>query len=74
LQIDVADFSGPPPAQGAGPHHLRRAISTSTVFKDIVDVDTKQVLFTLEHEVRSMQHPMYARPLVNRDPAQTAMN
>jgi len=25
----------------------------------------------IEHEVRSMRHPMYARPLVNRNPAQT---
>ena len=43
-------------------------------FKDIVDLDTRRVLFTIEHEVRSMQHPMYARVLVNRDPAQTGMN
>jgi len=26
------------------------------------------VLFAVEHEVRSMRHPMYARPLVNRNP------
>ena len=43
-------------------------------FKDIIDLDTRRVLFTLEHEVRSMQHPMYARVLVNRNPAQTGMN
>jgi hypothetical protein len=24
-------------------------------------------LTTLEHEVRSLRHPLYARPLVNRD-------
>ena len=28
-------------------------------------------MFALEHEVRSMRHPLYARPLVNRNPAQT---
>jgi hypothetical protein len=27
------------------------------------------VLFTVEHEVRSMTHPLYARPLVNRNAA-----
>jgi hypothetical protein len=27
--------------------------------------------FTIEHEVRSATHPMYLRPLVNRNPAQT---
>jgi hypothetical protein len=40
-------------------------------FKDVVDLDTREVLFTVEHEVRSQTHPMYARPLVNRNPAVT---
>ncbi len=40
-------------------------------FQDVVDPGTGAVLFTLEHEVRSMRHPMYARDLVNRNPAQT---
>jgi hypothetical protein len=74
VQIDVADFSGPHRqlvelglvTEESNAHQYR--------FKDIVDLDTRQVLFTIEHEVRSMQHPMYARPLVNRDPGQTAMN
>jgi hypothetical protein len=43
-------------------------------FEDIVDLDTGKVLFTIEHEVRSMTHPLYARPLVNRNPAQTNRN
>jgi catechol 2,3-dioxygenase-like lactoylglutathione lyase family enzyme len=40
-------------------------------FLDIVDPGSNKPLFRLEHEVRSMKHPMYARPLVNRNPAQT---
>jgi hypothetical protein len=40
-------------------------------FKDIVDLETGKLLFQLEHEVRGMHHPMYRRPLVNRDPDQT---
>jgi len=40
-------------------------------FKDIVDPETSRVLFTIEHEVRSATHPMYMRPLVNRNPAET---
>jgi catechol-2,3-dioxygenase len=40
-------------------------------FKDIVDLDSGRVLFTIEHEVRSVTHPMYLRPLINRSPAQT---
>jgi catechol-2,3-dioxygenase len=37
-------------------------------FKDIIDLDTRAVLFTVEHEVRSQTHPMFGRPLVNRNP------
>lgn len=37
-------------------------------FKDIVDPKTGERLMELEHEVRSMHHPMYRRDLVNRDP------
>ncbi len=39
-------------------------------FQDIVDPDTQKVLFTIEHEVRSLPHPMFLRPLVNRNAAQ----
>lgn len=40
-------------------------------FIDIVDLETGRVLAKLEHEVRSMTHPSYARPLVNRNPDTT---
>ena len=40
-------------------------------FEDIIDLESGRVLFTIEHEVRSMRHPLYARPLVNRNPEQT---
>jgi hypothetical protein len=74
VQIDVADFSGP--------HRRLQELGLVTEessqhqyrFKDIVDLDTRRVLFTIEHEVRSMQHPMYARALINRNPAQTGMH
>jgi hypothetical protein len=69
VQIHIANFSGP----------YRRLQELGLIsmemneyeyrFKDIVDLDTKEVLFTVEHEVRSQTHPMYARPLVNRNPA-----
>jgi hypothetical protein len=39
-------------------------------FQDIVDPDTGRVLFTIEHEVRSLRSPLYLRPLVNRNAAQ----
>src|SRR5258706_1642433 len=40
-------------------------------FKDIVNPENSKVIFTLEHEVRSLRHPMYHRPFVNRDAAQS---
>ena len=43
-------------------------------FKDVIYLDTKEVLFTVEHETRSMTNPMYGRPLVNRNPAATNMD
>jgi hypothetical protein len=43
-------------------------------FRDIVDLRTGEVLFAIEHEVRSLKHPSFNRPLVNRNPAQTNNN
>ncbi len=36
-------------------------------FVDIVEPRTNKKLFSIEHEVRSLKHPMYKRPLVNRN-------
>lgn len=74
VQIYITDFSSP--------HRrlLERGLITEESdqhqyrFKDIVDPEGGRVLFTIEHEVRSMRHPLYARPLVNRNPTQTNLN
>jgi hypothetical protein len=69
VQIAVADFSG------VHKRLLERGLVTEESnqsqyrFQDIVDLVTGEVLLTLEHEVRSMRHPMYARALVNRNVA-----
>jgi hypothetical protein len=42
-------------------------------FQEIVDPESGEKLHTLEHEVRSMFHPMYGRNLVNRDSGQNLM-
>jgi len=71
VQIYLNDFSGP--------HRwlLDRNLITEESdryqyrFNDIIDPDTGLVLFVVEHEVRSMTHPLFARPLVNRNPIQT---
>ena len=74
IQVYVANFSGP--------HRklLERGLITEESnqhqyrFEKIVDPDTGKELFTIEHEVRSMTNPLYARPLINRNPAQTNRN
>ncbi|MCW3474298.1 VOC family protein [Limobrevibacterium gyesilva] len=71
IQIALADFSGPHRrlqergliTEESNQHQYR--------FENIVDIDTGATLATIEHEVRSMRHPMYARVLVNRNPEQT---
>jgi hypothetical protein len=74
IQVYIADFSGP------HDRLLERGLVTEESddyqyrFKDIVDLDSGKPLFTIEHEVRSLTHPLYARPLVNRNPAQSNRN
>ena len=35
-------------------------------FTDVVAPKGEKVPFSIEHEVRSLHHPLYRRPLVNR--------
>jgi hypothetical protein len=74
VQIYIVNFSGP----------YRRLSERNLIsqednqyqyrFRDIIDLDSGRHLFTVEHEVRSVTHPMCLRPLVNRNPAQTNRN
>lgn len=41
-------------------------------FQKIMDVESGEALTLLEHEVRSLTHPYYGRPLINRDMSQTS--
>lgn len=68
IQVYLADFSTPyrklrerdlVTAEN-GPHQYR--------FVDIVDPASGRTVLQLEHEVRSLRHPMFGRTLVNRDP------
>ena len=71
LQLYVGNFSGP--YRGL----VKRGLITEESnqhqyrFQDIVDPDSGKRLFSIEHEIRSMTHPLYARPLINRNPGQT---
>lgn len=71
IQITLANFSGPHRKLQERGLITEESDQHQYRFTDIVDVDSNQKLFTIEHEVRSMRHPLYARPLVNRNPAQT---
>jgi catechol-2,3-dioxygenase len=74
VQIYVVDFSGP----------YRKLLARNLInkednqyqyrFRDIIDLDSGRPLFTIEHEVRSATHPMFLRPLINRNPLQTNRN
>jgi hypothetical protein len=74
VQIYVVNFSGPHKRLGERGLVNREDNQYQYRFRDIVDLDTGKLLFTIEHEVRSLTHPMCLRPLLNRNPVQTARN
>ena len=74
VQIYVSSFSGPHQRLGERGLVNREDNPYQYRFRDIIDLDSGKPLFTIEHEVRSLTHPMFFRPLVNRNPTQTARN
>jgi catechol 2,3-dioxygenase-like lactoylglutathione lyase family enzyme len=71
IQIYVADFSSP-----YGRLKERGLITEESDqhqyrFVHIVNLRDNAIRFTIEHEIRSIRHPLYARPLVNRNPSQS---
>jgi len=71
IQVYVANFSGP--YRGLVERGLLTEESNQHQyrFQHIADPATGRALFEIEHEVRSLRHPLHARPLVNRNPLQT---
>jgi hypothetical protein len=71
IQIYIADFSSPYAKL------IERGLITLETdahewrFQKIVDPQSGAVQFEVEHEVRSLKHPLYGRALVNRNPSQT---
>jgi len=74
IQITLVDFSGPHKkllergliSEESDQHQYRML--------DIVDLDTNKPIFRIEHEVRSMKHPMFNRVFVNRNADMTNRN
>lgn len=71
IQIYISDFSGPHRRLAAKGLIIQESDQHQYRFQDIVDPESGKVLFTVEHEVRSLRHPLYLRPLVNRNPSQS---
>lgn len=69
IAIYVANFSKP--HQLLNEHGLITEESDQYQyrFQAVIDPDTGETLTEIEHEVRSLSHAMYRRPLVNRNPA-----
>jgi hypothetical protein len=74
LQIYVADFSQPHRKLSDRGLIIEESDEHQYRFRDIVDLATGDKLATLEHEVRSMRHPLFQRPLVNRNTEQSNVN
>jgi catechol 2,3-dioxygenase-like lactoylglutathione lyase family enzyme len=74
IQISLADFSGP----------YRRLMARGLISEDsdqhqyrfqaLIDPAGGETLLEVEHEVRSMRHPLFARALVNRNPEATNLH
>ncbi|MYE02587.1 MAG: hypothetical protein F4Y03_15190 [Alphaproteobacteria bacterium] len=71
IAVYVADFSGPHRWLDERGLVSEESNQWQYRFLDIVDPGTAEPVFRIEHEVRSMTHPIYGRPLVNRNPAVT---
>jgi hypothetical protein len=74
VQMYITDFSGPYRRLAARKLISREDNQYQYRFRDLVDLDSGRHLFTVEHEVRSATHPMFMRPMVNRNPAVTNRN
>ena len=71
IQIYIADFSSPYAWLKERGLVTMETDAHEWRFQWIVDPKDAKRLFQIEHEVRSMKHPLFNRPLVNRNPAIT---
>ncbi len=74
IAVYVANFSGPYGFLEQRGLIMEEVRNHQFRFKEVVDPDTGEGLFHVEHEVRSLRHPMYRRAFVNRNPEQTQRN
>lgn len=70
IQVYLANFSAPHAALKEIGLVSEESNRYQYRFKHIVDLQNGKKLHTLEHEIRSMTHPLYGRPMINRNPNQ----
>ncbi len=71
IQITLHDFSGPHRWLMARGLITQESDQHQYRFQDLVDPGSGKRLVAVEHETRSMRHPLFSRPLINRNPLQT---
>ena len=74
IAIYVSNFSKPHAALNERGLITEESDQHQYRFQAIVDPASGELLTEMEHEVRSLKHPMFKRFLVNRNPAQSFMN
>ena len=74
IQVYIADFSAPYRWLKSRDLITMETDEAEWRFQWIVDPRDGKKLFQIEHEVRSMKHRLFARPLVNRNHSVTNMN
>ena len=74
IAIYVSNFSQPHAALNERALITEESDQHQYRFQAIVDPGSGELLTEIEHEVRSLKHPMFKRFLVNRNPAQSFMN
>ena len=71
IAVYVADFSGPYAQLREKGFVSREDNDHQYRFEVLANMETGAELFRVEHEVRSLHHPLFARAHVNRNPSQT---
>ena len=74
IAVFVGDFSGPHRHLESRELITEESNAHQYRFTNIVDLESGELLYELEHEVRSLGHPMFGRNLVSRDPMVTLGN
>jgi hypothetical protein len=70
IQIYLANFSGPYGRLHDMGVPVRDTSQHQYSFAELRDVRSGELLFSLDHETRSMTHPMFGRALINRNAMQ----